>query len=160
MVVPFLEFLFVVSPTREQVLGAQIIRIGHSKYSKPEFVIEGIGPASFRSHYVVLDNGLVLDLFTAELTLSDETAIQMIGETDGVPVEQLIGKSITDVWRDDVFSCILILDDSLHLKDANDGAYGNPLHAGVISDEYSECDTAEFVDYWTEEPIQWDRTKR
>jgi len=160
MVVPPLEFTFVVSPTREQVLGAQIIRIGHSKYSKPEFVIEGIGPASFRSHYVVLDNGLVLDLFTAELTLSDETAIQMIGETDGVPVEQLIGKSITDVWRDDVFSCILILDDSLYLKDANDGVYGNPLHAGVISVDYSESDMAEFVDYWTEQPIQSDRIKR
>lgn len=149
-----------VSPTREQVLGAQIARIGHSGYSKPDFVIEGIGPASFRSHYVVLDNGLVLDLFTAELTLSEESAIQMIGETDGVPVEQLIGRSITHVWRDDVFSCILILDEVLYLKDANDGAYGNPLHAGVISDEYSECDMAEFVDYWTEKPIQWNRAKR
>jgi hypothetical protein len=150
----------VVSPTREQVLGARITRIGHSNYSRPEFVIEGIGPASFRSHYVVLDNGLVLDLFTAELTLSDETAIQMEGETSGVPIEQLIGKTITDVWRDDVFSCIVILDNSLYLKDANDGAYGNPLHAGVISAEYSEGDMAEFVDYWSENPIQWDRTKR
>jgi hypothetical protein len=155
-----LEFTFVVSPTREQVLGARISRIGHSNYSKPEFVIEGIGPASFRSHYIVLDNGLVLDLFTAELTLSDETAIQMNGETDGVPIEQLIGKPITDVWRDDVFSSILILDYWLYLKDANDGAYGNPLHAGVISDDYSESDMAEFVDYWTEKPIEWDRTKR
>jgi len=155
-----LEFASVLSPTREQVLGARITRIGHSNYSEPEFVIEGIGPASFRSHYVVLDNGLVLDLFTAKLTLSDETAIQMTGETDGVPIEQLIGKTITDVWRDDVFSCILILDDSLYLKDANDGAYGNPLHAGVISVEYSESDMAEFVDYWTENPMQWDRTKR
>lgn len=123
-------------------------------------MIEGIGPASFRSHYVVLDNGHVLDLFTAELTLSDETAIQMTGETDGVPIAQLIGKTITDVWRDDVFSCILIIDDSLYLKDANDGAYGNPLHAGVISVEYSESDMPQFVDYWTEKPIQWDRTKR
>lgn len=149
-----------VSPTREQVLGNRITRIGHSKYSEPEFVIEGIGPASFRSHYVVLNNGLVLDLFTAELTLSDETAIQMTGETDGVPIEQLIGKTITDVCRDDVFSCILILGDSLYLKDANDGVYGNPLHAGVVSVEYSESDMVEFVDYWTEKPIEWDRTKR
>jgi hypothetical protein len=150
----------VVLPTREQVLGARITRIGHSNYSKPEFVIEGIGPASFRSHYVVLDNGLVLDLFTAKVTLSAETAIRMIGETEGVPIEQLIGRSITDVWRDDVFSCILILDGSLYLKDANDGAYGNPLHAGVISDDYSESDMTEFVDYWTENPLQWDKTKR
>lgn len=147
-------------PTREQVLGARIVRIGHSSYSKPQFVIEGIGPASFRSHYVVLDNGLVLDLFTAQLTLSDETAIQMIGETDGLPVQQLIGRLITDVWRDDVFSCILILDNSLYLKDANDGAYGNPLHAGVITLDYSESDIGEFVDYWTENPIRWDRTQR
>jgi hypothetical protein len=145
-----LEFSSVVSPTREQALGARITRIGHSNYSEPKFVIEGIGPASFRSHYVVLDNGVVLDLFTAELTLSDETAIQMAGETNGVPIAQLIGKTITDVWRDDVFSCILILDDSLYLKDANDGVYGNPLHAGVISVDYSESDMAEFVDYWTE----------
>lgn len=152
--------MVMVSPTREQVLGARITRIGHSSYSKPEFVIEGIGPASFRSHYVVLDNGLVLDLFTAELTLADVSEIQMAGETEGVPVEQLIGKSITNVWRDDVFSCILILDDTLYLKDANDGAYGNPLHAGVVSDEYSERDIAEFVDYWTESPIQWDRSRR
>jgi hypothetical protein len=107
---------------------------------------------------VVLDNGLVLDLFTAQLTLSDETAIQMIGETEGLPVQQLIEASITGVWRDDVFSCILILDNSLYLKDANDGAYGNPLHAGVIALEYSESNIAEFVDYWTEKPIQWDRT--
>jgi hypothetical protein len=141
-------------------VGARIIRIGHSNYSKPEFVIEGIGPASFRSHFIVLDNGVVLDLFTAQLTLSDETAIQMIGETDGLPVQQLIGTTITDAWRDDVFSSILILDDSLYLKDANDGAYGNPLHAGVITQEYSESNIAEFVDYWTEKPIQWDRTKR
>ncbi|MFM8174109.1 MAG: hypothetical protein ACKN81_11255 [Pirellulaceae bacterium] len=148
------------SPTRQQVLGAKITRIGHSNYSSPEFVIEGIGPASFRSHYVVLDNGLVLDLFTAYLTLCDETAIQMVGETTGVPVERLIGRSITDVWRDDVFSCLLILDDSLYLKDANDGAYGNPLHAGVICDEYSKSEMGEFVDYWTEEPIQSDRIKR
>jgi hypothetical protein len=56
----------VVSPTREQVLGAPITRIGHSNYSKPEFVIDGIGPASFRSHFVLLDSGLVLDLSTAE----------------------------------------------------------------------------------------------
>ncbi len=109
---------------------------------------------------MVLDNGLVLDLFTAELTLSDETAIQMTGETDGVPIGQLIGKTITDVWLDDVFSCILIIDDSLYLKDANDGAYGNPLDAGVISVEYSESDMAQFVDYWTEKPIQLDRTKQ
>lgn len=149
-----------ISPTRDQVLGARITRIGHSNYSEPQFVIEGIGPASFRSHYVVLDNGLVLDLFTAELTLSDETAIQMTGETNGVPIAQLIGKTITDVWRDDVFSCILILDDLLYLKDANDGVYGNPLHAGVISVDYSESDMAEFVDYWTEQPIQSDRIKR
>ena len=155
-----MEIRSVSSPTREQVVGARIIGIGHSNYSKPEFVIEGIGPASFRSHYVVLDNGLVLDLFTAQLTLSDETAIQMIGETDGLPVQQLIGTSITDVWRDDVFSCILILDNSLYLKDANDGAYGNPLHAGMITLDYSESNIAEFVDYWTEKPIQWDRTKR
>jgi hypothetical protein len=123
-------------------------------------VIEGIGPASFRSHYIVLDNGLVLDLFTAALTLADINAIQMAGETDGVLVEQLIGKLVTNVWRDDVFSCILILDEALYLKDANDGAYGNPLHAGVIIDEYSKSNIAEFVDYWTETPIRWDGTKR
>lgn len=144
----------VVSPTREQVLGARIVRIGHSNYSKPEFVIQGIGPASFRSHYVVLDNGLVLDLFTAELTRSDETAIRMNGETDGLPVQQLVGKAITDVWRDDVYSCILFVDNAKHLKDANDGAYGNPLRAGVLAIDYTASEMAEFVDYWTEKPIR------
>ncbi len=147
------------SPTRDQVVGSRIVRIGHSDYSEPKFVIEGIGPAVFRSHFVLLDNGLVLDLFTAELTLSDETAMRMTGETEGLPVSQLVGRSITDVWRDDVFSCILIIDNSLYLKDANDGAYGNPLRAGLIADDYSENAIAEFVDYWTEKPIQWDRTK-
>jgi len=34
------------------------------------------------------------------------------------------------------------------------------LHAGVIPLEYSEGNIAEFVDYWTEKPIQLDRTKR
>ncbi len=38
-------------------------------------------------------------------------------ETDGVPIQQLIGKTITD--------CKLILDDLLYLKDANDGTTAN-----------------------------------
>lgn len=142
------------SPNREQVIGARITRIGHSKYSEPEFVMKGIGPASFRSHYLVLDNGLVLDLFTAEITLAEEGDIQMIGQTDGVPIEQLIGRSITNVWRDDVFSSIVVLDHRLYLKDANDGAYGKPLHAGLISADYSANAVSQFVDYWTEEPFQ------
>jgi hypothetical protein len=125
----------VTSPTREQVVGSRIVRIGHSNYSKPEFVIEDLGPAGFRSHFVLLDNGLVLDLFTAELSLSDQTAFQMPGETDGLPVDEVVGKAITKVWRDDVFSCILILDNSIFLKNANDGAYGHPLHAGLITDD-------------------------
>ncbi len=141
-------------------MGSRIIRIGHSNYSKPEFVIQGIGPASFRSHYVVLDSGLVLNLFTAELTLADATEIEMSGETEGLPIAQVIGTTVTDVWRDDVFSCILILDNCLYLKDANDGVYGNPLHAGVLAVEYTKSDMADFVDYWTEQPIQWDRTER
>jgi hypothetical protein len=33
----------------------------------------------------------------------EEAAIQVVGELDGVPFGQWTGKSITDVWRDDVF---------------------------------------------------------
>lgn len=135
----------------EGILGANVTAIGHSKYSEPEFVIEGIGPASFRSHFISLDSGIVLDLFTAHITIVSEPRIDMPGETEGIPVDHLLGLPVTALVRDDVFSSLIILDRDIFLRDANDGATGNPLFAGHISDYTSE-ELAEFVDYWTETP--------
>jgi hypothetical protein len=142
-----------VTPNRDHVIGARIVRIGHSDYSEPRFVIEGIGPASFRSHYIELDNGYVLDLFTGYLAIASAFEIVIPGETEGIPVSNLIGRSISDVWRDDVYSTILILDKQLYLKDANDGVYGNPLRAGIVWEDYTDREQREFLDYWTETPI-------
>ncbi len=33
------------------------------------------------------------------------------------------------------------------LKDANDGCYGNPLHAGYLEEEYSAAQVSQFVNY-------------
>jgi hypothetical protein len=43
------------------VIDRRIARIGHSLFSAPEFVLAGIGPARFRSHFVLLDSGIVID---------------------------------------------------------------------------------------------------
>ena len=135
------------------VVGNRIERIGHSQPSDPTFVLDGIGPAQFRAHYLLLSNGVVLDLFTAELTLSTIDKMVSVGQTDGIPVADLIGRTITDVWNDDTSSCILILDQEIYLKDANDGCYGNPLHAGYVVEDYDESERAQFTDYWTDEPV-------
>jgi hypothetical protein len=116
-------------------------------------VIEGIGPASFRSHFIELDNGYVLDLFTAYLSIASVHEIVSPGETEGIPASSLIGRSISGVWRDDVYSAILILDDEYYLKDANDGVYGNPLRAGLVNQDYTDRELREFLDYWTETPV-------
>jgi len=139
---------------RNQIIGAKLTNIGHSNYSEPEFVIEGIGPASFRSHFITLDSGIVLDLFTAEITIPTSPKIEMPGETEGIPVEELIGLPVTALQRDDVFSSLIILDHNIFLRDANDGATGNPLLAGRLAD-YSSKEISEFVDYWTETPIRF-----
>jgi hypothetical protein len=138
---------------RKRILGAIVIAIGHSRYSEPTWIVEGIGPARFRSHYIVLDSGLVLDLFTAEITVSDGTQLEMEGMTDGIPIREIIGRKVTALVRDDTSSALIILDQSLFLKDANDAFYGNPLHAGYLGDEYTTEELSHFVDYWTEEQM-------
>ncbi|MGI9497008.1 MAG: hypothetical protein ACR2NK_13195 [Mariniblastus sp.] len=143
---------------RNQIIGAKLKHIGHSNYSEPEFVIEGIGPASFRSHFITLDSGIVLDLFTAEITIPVDPMIDMPGETEGIPVERLIGLTVTALRRDDVFSSLIILDHNIFLRDDNDGATGNSLLAGQLAD-YSSEELSEFVDYWTETPIQGSHKK-
>lgn len=136
-----------------RIVGSRLTEIGHSKYTRPEFILEGIGPATFRSHFLRLDSGVVLDLFTAEITLSDVSSFPMKGETDGIHVADLVGRTITHLWRDDVMSSLVILDNELYLCDANDGCYGNPLRAGVVADDYSADELKEFTDYWTEGPL-------
>lgn len=82
---------------KRDVIGKRIKRIAHSRPSDPQFVVEGIGPAKFRSHFVLLDNGVVIDLFTAELTLSSVDKMVCEGETDGISVDKLLGRTLTDV---------------------------------------------------------------
>ena len=117
-------------------------------------MLEGIGPAEFRSHFLELESGVVLDLSTAELSVASRAEMVCPGEADGIPVEELIGRTVTDVWNDDTCSCIIILDNQIYLKDANDGVHGNPLRAGWIVEDYTNDQRQAFTDYWTEEPIQ------
>ncbi|XZE44076.1 hypothetical protein SH467x_003663 [Pirellulaceae bacterium SH467] len=138
---------------RGRIMGARIERIGHSKYSEPEWIVQGIGPAVFRSHFIALSTGIVLDLFTAEITTSESSKIEMPGETMGIEVGKLIGRTITSLQRDDVLSSLIILDNDIFLRDANDGFYGNPLYAGYLY-EYNAEELAQFTDYWTEQPVR------
>ncbi|WP_153555657.1 hypothetical protein [Roseimaritima sediminicola] len=140
--------------SKRRILNSRLAQIGHSRTSKPEFVLEGIGPAEFRSHYLQLESGLVLDLFTAELSVASSDQMVCPGETDGIPVDDLIGRMVTGVWNDDTCSCIVILDNDIYLKDSNDGVYSNPLRAGWIFEDYTEDQRQEFTDYWTEELLQ------
>ncbi len=142
----------VITLPRDRIIGARVTRIGHSNYSTPEFAIEGIGPASFRSHFIALDSGVVLDLFTAEISTSVESMMTMSGETQGIPVQELIGRQVTALVRDDVYSSLVILENHIYLRDANDGVYGNPLLAGFLTD-YSDEARSQFIDYWTEARI-------
>lgn len=137
---------------REKILGAKITNIWHSNYSDPTWIVEGIGPASFRSHFISLDSGLVLDLFTADISLATTSSIEMPGETHGISVGELIGRTITALQRDNVHSSLVILDHYIFLRDANDGFTENPLRAGFL-EEYSAEELAQFIDYWTEQPV-------
>ena len=132
---------------REKILGATVIAIGHSRYSEPTFVIDGIGPARFRAHYITLGSGVVLDLSVAGIAVSDVACVEMQGETEGIPVWELLGRRVTALLRDDLFAPIIVLDESIFLKDANDGCYGNPLHAGYVHDSYRREQVSEFVSY-------------
>lgn len=107
----------------------------------------------FRSHFIALSTGIVLDLFTAEITTSESSKIEMPDETMGIEVGKLIGRTITSLQRDDVLSSLIILDNDIFLRDANDGFYGNPLYAGYLS-EYNAEELAQFADYWTEHPVR------
>jgi hypothetical protein len=139
-------------PTKEQVVGQVLIGIGHSAYTEPEFIVEGIGPASFRSHYLTLGNGLVLDFFTAMITVASHPDEMMPSETVGIPLSELIGRRIIGLVRDDTHSALVVLDDDIFLKDDNDGFYGNPLLAGRLRKHYTAAELAQFIDYWSEHP--------
>jgi len=141
-------------PQREQVIGQTIVGITHSPYSEPVSIREGIGPASFRSHYVTLTNGIVLDLFTAELLITVLPAETMPGETTGLPLQEVLGRRIVAVARDDVYGVILILEGGLYLKDDNDGFYGNPMLAVRLDEHYTSEELKTFLDYWSEQPLR------
>ena len=134
---------------KDRIIGSRLIEIGHSAYSDPEFVLEGIGPAQFRAHFLRLDSGLVLDLFVAGVTLADIDTFPMPGETTGVDAAALIGRRITSILNDDALSPIVVLDDGTYLRDANDGGYGNPLYAGHVESDYDAGQRTEFTDFWS-----------
>lgn len=139
--------------SRECVVGSKLIDLRHSAYSKPRFILDGIGPAQFRSHFLFLDNGTILDLFTAEITTVSPPTDTMPGETLGKPIEDLLGRKIIALARDDVSSSLVILEDDLFLRDENDGCCGNPLLAGKLHEEYRIEQLGQIVDYWTEVPM-------
>ncbi len=133
---------------REDIIGAHLTEIGHSAYSEPEFVVEGIGPAQFRAHYLRLDSGLVLNLFTMDVFLAKVDDIEIPAQTDGIPPNELIGRQGTRLVKDESDFALVIMDDSIYLLDANDDFYGNPLRAGFLADDYTTDQQDQFVDYW------------
>jgi len=138
------------------VLGSKLVGVRHSLFTEPTFIIEGIGPAQFRSHLLFLDSGIVLDLFTAEITIASPPAEMMPGETVGRPLTDLLCRRIIALARDGTRSSLVILEGNLFLRDANDGCYGNPLLAGSLREDYPGEELAELVDYWTEAPLHID----
>ncbi len=143
-------------PRRELLIGQQLVGIAHSPYSEPVFILEGIGPARFRFHYLSLANGIVLNLFTAELFATSLPVDVMPGETMGLAPGEVLGRRVVAAARDDWYSTILIFEGGLFLKDNNDGCYGNPLLAGRLSECYTEEELGEFLDYWNEQPLRLD----
>jgi hypothetical protein len=139
--------------SREQILGMTLIDVRHSPFSAPTFIVEGIGPARFRSHFLLLENEITLDLFTAEINVVALPDDSTPGETTGIPLAQLLGKKIVALARDGVSSSVVILEGGVCLRDANDGFYGNPLVASVLREQYSDEELAELVDYWTGTPL-------
>jgi hypothetical protein len=135
---------------KQRVVGSTLVAVRHSAFSEPTFILQGIGPAQFRSHFLFLDNGTVLDLFTAEITIASPPENTMPGETIGRPITELLGRRIVALARDDVRSSLVILEGELFLRDANDGCYGNPLLAGKLHEEYRADQIGQFLDYWTE----------
>jgi hypothetical protein len=139
-------------PDRTAMIGQTVVGIAHTPYSKPEFIVQGIGPASFRGHFVTLGNGITLDLFTAEITIASLPVESMAGETEGISFAQIIGRRIVEVVHDHVASSLIILEGGIFLKDDNDAFYGNPLRAGLLFDHYSPAEIAMFADYWSGQP--------
>jgi hypothetical protein len=103
------------APTRNQVVETRFVRIGHSQYSEPRFVIEGSGPASSRSHFTEYRQWTSARSFHSSLSIASREFIITPGETEGIPMAGLPGKSIADVWRDDVSPNILILGQTYYL---------------------------------------------
>ncbi|MDB5336996.1 MAG: hypothetical protein JWN70_2615 [Planctomycetaceae bacterium] len=142
------------SPARDSIVGVPLVAISHSPYSEPQFIVEGIGPASFRMHYLSLGNGIVLDLnVSSELTTSSIPANATAGETDGIQPQELLGRPITAVVLDDVGAILVILDGNIFLKDAC-WFEGNPLWAGIISEHFTPEEREQFTDYWTGQSVR------
>ena len=139
-------------PLRESTIAKPLVAIAHSAYTKSEFIVEGIGPASFRAHYITLANGITLNLFTAEITVVMLPESIMPGETDGMLSHEIIGRRVIELVRDDMHGSLIILEGNVFLKDDNDGFYGNPLVAGLLSEHYTCAKLSLFTDYWSRQP--------
>jgi hypothetical protein len=144
---------------REQVVGQKLVEICHSQYSEPEFIVQGIGPASFRSHFLTLENGVVAQLSVTAITAGEIPADPMPAETNGIPPNELVGRKVAAVLSDDTDGPVIILEGGIYLIDANDAFYGNPLEAKPIDDYeklrayYGDAERANFRDYWTGRPF-------
>jgi ribA/ribD-fused uncharacterized protein len=138
---------------RYAVVGATLQAVRHTPYYEPVFVVNGLGPASFRDHFLVLSTGIVVNLFVAEMTIVDLPAITTPGETTGIPVGELLGKRIVGVALDDVSSPIVVLEGNVYLKDDHDAFYSSPLVAAPIEEAYDAAARQVFVDHWTGKPF-------
>lgn len=142
-------------PNREQVIGQVLVGIAHSRYSEPEFIVQGIGPATFRSHFLVLANGLVIELSVAGIEIGEVPLDAMECETFGLSPDSLFRRTLTAVVKDDVGTPIVVLEGAILVWDGHDAFCSNPLAAGTIADfaKYNHRDVDEFFDYWNGEPI-------
>jgi hypothetical protein len=142
------------TPTRKSIIGMTLVDVRHSPYFDPVFIIEGIGPAQFRLHFLLLQNGTIVNLGLVSVEFADISPDSTPGESDGIPLATALGRKIVAVAFDNVSAAIVILHGRLYLRDANDGCYGNPLLIGRLREDYAGSELAEFVDYWSGEPLQ------
>ncbi len=135
-------------PPKELVLGAILKEIRQSESSRPEWVVEGIGPASFRTHFLRLDTGIDLDLSVGGVTAAIRPPITRAGEVGGLRLGCVLGRRIIGLALDDCGAPLVVLEGGVFLKDVVDFD-GNVLLVERIATTYSRDELAQFRDYWS-----------
>jgi hypothetical protein len=139
------------APTRKQVIGQKLIAAYQGPLSDPIWIVEGIGPARFRSFYLVMDNGVVFVPQEMQLETVPDDAEPT--ETTGISLPDLLNRRLTALVRDNLYGPLVVFEGGVFLKHYNDGFYGNSLIAGFLKVDYTSEELEEFIDFWTEQPV-------